>query len=139
MDNQQILLIVLGAGVALISSIITTIVQNSIEQRNKKKDELHVKQKTAYEAKIGANIEKSLSADDSFRSQALKKLILVDEELSNRNLDSVPTENLMELYLTYLRYILDYQDWIKEEIHTEAERINALGVDFYRELRFPKQ
>ena len=135
-DNQEIFLIVLGAGVALVSSLATVVVQNFIEQRNKKAQEKIAKQKMVYEAKIEGNIEKSMSEKDSHVSQVLEKLSKIDEELSTRDLSSVSTEKLTELYLAYAQYALAYEDWVKIGIRNEAEKVNVLGVNYYRELRF---
>jgi hypothetical protein len=136
--DQEILLVILGAVVALISSLLTVIVQNSIEQRNKKLQEKDTKQKLAYEAKIESNIDKIISKEDSFLSQALQKFMKIDEELSTRDMSSVSTDRLIELNLNYSQFVLDYQNWIKSGIRNEAERVNVLGVDFYKELKFNK-
>jgi hypothetical protein len=133
--EQESMLVILGALIALLSSMITVLVQSLIEQRNKAQQEIKARQLLAYETKMMSNMEPELFAEETPAFTITKTMDKIAQELANRDISAIPTEKLIELYLDGSEYIQRYYDWATSGLRTEAERINTLGLQKYKALR----
>jgi len=125
--TEQIILVSVGAGIALLSSLISIFVQHRLQLRRTKRSEKIEGEIAAQYARLREEYQKRLNHSGEPVVDVLKISKAVSKELAHKNLDEVPTEKLVELYLACHQHMMYWSEWQSRQFMDEADIAKKLS------------
>jgi len=124
---------ILGAVIALVSSLVSLWVQHRLELKRVRREETREKRRAEAYASLWAlwaNLGDGLEHDGAAKVTRLSDALV--KRLEKVDLDAAPAEKLIELYLACQHHLQAWSSFQKDRIEREASRAEASSAITHR-------
>lgn len=116
-------LVILGAVIALVSSLVSLWVQHRLELKRVRREEAREKRRAEAYASLWANLGDGLEHDAAAKVARLSDALV--KRLERVDLDAAPAEKIIELYLACQHHLQAWSSFQQDRIEREAKRVEA--------------
>jgi len=119
-------LVILGAVIALVSSLVSLWVQHRLELKRVRREEMREKRRAEAYASLWANLGDGLEHNGVAKVARLSDALV--KRLEKVDLDAVPADRLIEPYLACQHHLQAWSSFQQDRIEREARRAEAGGT-----------
>jgi len=119
-------LVIIGAVIALVSSLVSLWVQHRLELKRVRREEKREKRRAEAYASLWTNLGDGLEHDGVAKVARLSEALV--KRLEKVDLDAAPADKLIELYLACSHHLQVWSSFQQDRIEREAKRAEASGA-----------
>lgn len=116
-------LVILGAVIALVSSLVSLWVQHRLELKRMRREDARERRRAEAYASLWATLGDGLEHDSAAKVARLSDALV--KRLENVDLDAAPADKLIELYLASQHHLQAWSSFQQDRIERESRRAEA--------------